>query len=108
MRHTVGSILITLLALAIGVVLGMFIERWHANALGRSDVVCVASRQELSRLKEMAARFPNRTSDRDHMGRIEQTQANIARNCGWLPPAATLPPPKPTEAPKPAASPKSP
>jgi hypothetical protein len=96
MRRAGGSILVALVALACGVMLGVLVERWHTGRLVRSDVVCAASSQEIARLEEVLARQPRAASDREFMALIEQSQANIARNCGWFPPAATLPPAKPT------------
>ena len=108
MRRPGGSVLIAVVALVVGVMLGMFVERWHTGGLVRSDVVCAASLQQLAELEQDLARQPRAASSRDFMELIEQNQANIARNCGWLGPAATLAPPKPTEAPKPAAPRKAP
>jgi len=93
-------------ALTVGMVLGVGAERWRAGNSVRSDVVCVASRQELARFEETLTHQPRMSTVRTFMETVEQAQANIARNCGWLPPSATLAPPKPTEAPKPAAPPK--
>ena len=108
MRHAGGSILITLVALACGVVLGVFVERWHTGTLVRSDVVCAASRHELQDLEADLAQNPSAILAPTFSAYVERAQTNIARNCGWLPPTATFPPPRPTEAPKPAAPPKAP
>ena len=108
MRRAGGSLLIALVALASGVILGMFVERWHTGTLVRSDVVCAASRQAMQDLEADLAQGPSAILSPTFSAYVERAQTNIARNCGWLPPSATFAPPKSTEAPKPAAPPKAP
>ena len=94
------------LLIGVGIVLGVFLDRWQAGTLRRSAVVCEASRIELADLEHTIARSPGATSRADFMRLVEQVQTNIARNCGWLPSGISLPTPNPTEAPKPAAPPR--
>src|SRR4051812_44558829 len=101
-RALLGAVLLVF----VGGVLGVFVERWHADTLSRSDVVCAASRSELSALEQNLTGNDALAISPAFMRFIEQAQANIARNCGWLPFSVVLPTPRPTDEPKPATPPR--